>query len=110
MKRHFGYDDSLDAFGVHGLGGTLGAILTGVFATRGVCDISMKGEKLGLIEGGNVLTAQIIATIITWGVAAVGTVILLKIVDGVVGLRISADEETQGLDITAHNEEGYIFV
>ena len=62
MKQKFGYDDSLDAFGVHGVGGTLGAILTGVFATRAVFDVNAKGKPLGLLEGGSVLTAQIIAT------------------------------------------------
>jgi ammonium transporter, Amt family len=108
LKPKCGYDDSLDAFGVHGLGGTLGAILTGVFATRAVFDIG-KGQKLGLLEGGSVLTAQIIATVITWVFAAVVTVILLKILDATIGLRVTQDEEMQGLDVTQHGEEGYIF-
>ena len=108
LKNAFGYDDSLDAFGVHGVGGTLGAILTGVFATRAVCDIG-KGRLLGLLEGGPVLTAQIIATVITWVFAAVVTFVLLKVLDAVMGLRVTTDEEQQGLDITQHGEEGYIF-
>jgi len=109
MKHKLGYDDSLDAFGVHGLGGTLGAILTGVFATRAVWDIG-KGKTLGAIEGGPVLTAQIIATVATWVLAAVATFIILKVLDVTMGLRVSRDEELQGLDLTQHNEEGYIFV
>jgi Amt family ammonium transporter len=108
LKPRLGYDDSLDAFGVHGIGGTLGAILTGVFATRAVWDIG-KGKELGLLEGGNVLTAQIIATVITWVFAIVATFILLKILDAVMGLRVSPESETEGLDVTEHGEEGYIF-
>ncbi len=110
MKQKLGYDDSLDAFGVHGLGGTLGAILTGIFATRAVFDVSTKGEPLGLLEGGNVLVAQIIATVISWVLAAVVTVILLKLIDGAIGLRVGTDEEIEGLDISLHGEEGYIFL
>ena len=109
LKQKLGYDDSLDAFGVHGVGGTLGAILTGVFATRAVWDIG-KGEKLGLIEGGDVLTAQVIATAITWVFAAAVSFVLLKILDVTMGLRVSEREEIQGLDLSQHNEEGYIFI
>ncbi len=109
MKHKLGYDDSLDAFGVHGLGGTLGAILTGIFATRAVWDLG-KGQKLGLLEGGTVLTAQIIATVATWVLAGAATFVLLKVLDVAMGLRVSRDEELQGLDITQHNEEGYIFI
>jgi ammonium transporter, Amt family len=108
MKPHFGYDDSLDAFGVHGLGGTLGAILTGVFATRACWDVG-QGKPLGLIEGGDVIKGQIIATIISWAVAAAGTFVLLKILDATMGLRVSQEEEMEGLDLSQHNEEGYIF-
>jgi len=109
LKPAMGYDDSLDAFGVHGLGGTLGAILTGVFATRAVWDIG-KGKPLGLLEGGTVLTAQIIATVATWAFAAAVTFVLLKVLDIVMGLRVSRDEELQGLDLSQHHEEGYIFI
>ena len=114
IKATFGYDDSLDAFGVHGVGGTLGAILTGVFATRAAWDIGglngASGTKLGLLEGGTVLKGQIAAVVVTWVFSIVATFIILKIVDVVVGLRVSAQEETRGLDITQHEEEGYIFV
>ena len=110
IKATFGYDDSLDAFGVHGIGGTLGAVLTGVFATRACWDID-NGNKLGLLEGGGtrVLIGQIVACLVTWVFAAVATLILLKIVDVLVGLRATQDSEVQGLDITDHGEEGYIF-
>jgi ammonium transporter, Amt family len=110
MKNWFGYDDSLDAFGVHGIGGTLGAILTGLFATRACWDITEKGEPLGLFEGGSALTGQIAATIVTWIFSLVATFILLKIVDAIIGLRVSPDAEQRGLDLSEHDEEGYIFV
>ena len=109
IKPMFGYDDSLDAFGVHGVGGTLGAILTGVFATRACWDIGA-GKKLGLLEGGSVLGGQIAAVVVTWIFSIVATFIILKVVNAVVGLRVSAQEETLGLDVTQHEEEGYIFV
>jgi Amt family ammonium transporter len=108
LKQKLGYDDSLDAFGVHGIGGTLGAILTGVFATRAVWDIG-SGAPLGLIEGGDVLKGQIIATAITWVFAAVLSFVLLQIIAATIGLRVTPEEEQEGLDITQHGEEGYIF-
>jgi Amt family ammonium transporter len=108
LKPKLGYDDSLDAFGVHGVGGTLGAILTGIFATRAAWDIG-KGKALGLLEGGNVLTAQLIATGITLVFAAVVTFVLLKILDATMGLRVSQQDEMDGLDVSQHGEEGYIF-
>jgi Amt family ammonium transporter len=109
LKAAFGYDDALDAFGVHGVGGTLGAILTGVFATRAAWDIN-GGNPVGLLEGGTVIKGQIVAVIVTWVFSIVGTLILLKIVDAIVGLRVTPEEETLGLDVTQHGEEGYIFV
>lgn len=108
LKPKLGYDDSLDAFGVHGLGGTLGAILTGVFATRAVWDIG-KGKELGLLEGGPVLTAQLIATAGTWVFAIVASVILFKVIDLTIGMRVSQNDEVEGLDVSQHGEEGYIF-
>lgn len=110
LKPAFGYDDSLDAFGVHGVGGTLGAILTGVFATRACWDID-EGNVLGLIEGGKrVIVGQTAAVVVTWIFSIVGTFILLKVIDAVIGLRVSTEGETRGLDITDHGEEGYIFI
>ncbi|QDU94622.1 ammonium transporter [Lignipirellula cremea] len=117
LKNKFGYDDSLDAFGVHGVGGTLGAILTGVFATRACWDID-EGRTLGLLDGwmtGGEFTArifigQIVATGITWVYAAVATYILLKVLDLTMGLRVSQEQEIQGLDLSQHGEEGYIYI
>jgi len=114
VKGKFGYDDSLDAFGVHGAGGTLGALMTGVFATSavndGLKDASGKVLGLGLVDGnpGQVLN-QAIGVLISWGMAIVGTLIILKICDVVVGLRVTPDQELEGLDISLHGEEGYNF-
>jgi Amt family ammonium transporter len=113
LKSAFGYDDSLDAFGVHGVGGTLGAVLTGVFATVHVCDTTLVsgGKPVGLIDGrSELLVGQIVAVVITWVLAAVVTFILLKILDVTMGLRVKREEEIQGLDLSQHGEEGYIFL
>jgi Amt family ammonium transporter len=113
VKQKFGYDDSLDAFGVHGAGGTLGAILTGVFATNAVNNALKDGAgkplPLGWVDGnaGQILN-QVIGSAIAWVLAIVGTLIILKVCDVVVGLRVSAEQETQGLDLSMHGEEGYI--
>lgn len=109
LKGRFRYDDSLDAFGVHGVGGTLGAVLTGVFASR-VTGATTDGKPLGLLEGGSLLTAQLIAVAITWALALVATLVILKVVDAVTGLRVSRQDEIQGLDLSQHGEEGYIFI
>jgi len=114
VKSKFGYDDSLDAFGVHGAGGTLGAILTGVFATNAVNDaLKDAGGKvlpLGMVDGnGAQVVNQIIGSGIAWLIAIVGSLIILKICDATLGLRVSKDQETQGLDLSQHGEEGYIF-
>ena len=113
VKQKFGYDDALDAFGVHGIGGTLGAILTGVFATRAVND-GFKDSAgnllaLGWVDGhaGQVLN-QIIGVAISWGLAIVGTLIIIKICDVVLGVRVPKEEEMAGLDVSLHGEEGYI--
>jgi Amt family ammonium transporter len=111
LKTSLGYDDSLDAFGVHGVGGTLGAILTGVFATRAVADPALvQGKALGILEQGDVLVPQIMATVITWVLAGVATFIILKVLDVTMGLRVPQQEEIQGLDLSQHGEEGYIFI
>ena len=112
VKAKFGYDDSLDAFGVHGAGGTLGAILTGVFAVAAVNPIfkDAQGNPLpsGLLEGNaHQLLNQLVGVAISWGLAIVGTLVILKIVDMVIGLRVSEQEELQGLDLSQHGEEGY---
>jgi Amt family ammonium transporter len=113
LKSAFGYDDSLDAFGVHGIGGTLGAILTGVFATVQVCDTALvsDGKAVGLIDGRpQLLVGQLVAVIVTWILAAVATFVILKILDVTMGLRVKRDHEIQGLDVSQHGEEGYIFI
>lgn len=109
IKAKFGYDDSLDAFGVHGVGGTLGAILTGVFATRACWNID-GDHKLGLIEGeSRVFIGQIVAVAVTWIFSIVATFVILKVLDMTMGLRVSQEDEVRGLDLAEHGEEGYIF-
>jgi Amt family ammonium transporter len=112
LKAKFGYDDSLDAFGVHGVGGTLGAILTGIYATRAVADKAIsKGNPLGFVDGNTSLfVGQMVAVLITMVFSAVVTFVLLKILDLTMGLRVSRDAERQGLDLSEHGEEGYIFL
>jgi Amt family ammonium transporter len=112
VKSKFGYDDTLDAFGVHGAGGTIGAILTGVFATNavndGFKDANGKLLPLGMVDGntGQILN-QAIGVLISWGLAIVGTLIILKICDVLLGVRVSPEDELEGLDISMHGEEGY---
>jgi len=109
IKSKFGYDDSLDVFGIHGIGGALGAILTGIFATQMVT-----GEEAamgGLVDGsGALFVNQVISVVVAAVFAAVGSFIILKILDATMGLRVSEDEEIQGLDLSQHGEEGYIFL
>jgi Amt family ammonium transporter len=103
LKRALGYDDSLDVFGVHAVGGLVGAILTGLFA-----DVSMGGK--GLAEGvsiGAQLWIQIKGALFTVIYTAVLSFIILKVIDVLIGLRVSEEEETQGLDISLHDERGY---
>ncbi len=112
VKAKFGYDDSLDAFGVHGAGGTLGALLTGVFASSAVNPIfkDARGNTLasGVLEGNpHQLLNQMLGVAIAWGLAIVGTLIILKVVDVTIGLRVNEEEEVQGLDLSQHGEEGY---
>ncbi len=107
IKSKFGYDDSLDAFGVHGVGGTLGALLTGVFCTTAVSGIA----EGGLLDGNVTLFRnQVIGVVASAAMALVGTFILIKILDVTIGLRVTDEEEIRGLDITQHGEEGYIFL
>jgi Amt family ammonium transporter len=104
IKRAFGYDDSLDVFGVHAVGGIVGAILTGVFA-----DASMGGK--GLAEGMTIASQLIVqgkGVLFTLVYTAVASYIILKIVDLIVGLRVNEEEETEGLDTALHGERGYI--
>ncbi len=112
VKNSFRYDDSLDAFGVHGAGGTLGALLTGIFASSAINPMfkDAQGNTLasGLLEGNaHQLLNQLMGVVIAWVLAIVGTLVILKIVDALVGLRVSEDHEIQGLDLSQHGEEGY---
>ena len=112
VKAHFRYDDSLDAFGVHGAGGTIGAILTGVFASHYVNPMFKNAAGnvtgSGLFDGNaHQILNQLIGVVIAWALAAVGTLVLLKVVDLTVGLRVTAENESTGLDLTQHGEEGY---
>ena len=108
VKTIFGYDDSLDAFGVHGAGGTLGALLTGVFANSSINPIFGAGKATGLLEGnGHQILNQATGVAIAWVMSIVGTLIILVIVDKTIGLRVSAEAEETGLDLSQHGEEGY---
>ncbi len=114
LKPKFGYDDSLDAFGVHGVGGTLGALLTGLFASKDVNKLigsTWKAEGAStatdLSGGGAQFMNQLYSVGITWALAAAGTFVILKIVNATIGLRPSEQEEQQGLDLSLHGEQAY---
>lgn len=107
LKPMFGYDDSLDAFGIHGFGGTVGALLTGVFATRVVHGGK---EAVGVIDGNvSQMVPQFLSVVAAWALAAIGTFIILKVIDATMGMRVSQDHELEGIDLSQHGEEGYIF-
>jgi ammonium transporter, Amt family len=108
VKAIFGYDDALDAFGVHGAGGTIGALLTGVFAQQVINPIFGADKPVGGLDGhwsqvGN----QLVGVVIAWIFALAGTLVLLKIVDSITGVRVPEEHEVEGLDITQHGEEAY---
>ena len=112
VKIALGYDDSLDAFGVHGVGGTIGAILTGVFASRVINPIykDAHGNPLpvGILDGNyHQMLNQLVGVVAAIVLAVVGSLIILKVVDAVIGLRVTAEHEVEGLDLTQHGEEGY---
>jgi len=105
VKPKLKYDDSLDAFGVHGIGGIIGSILTGVFATRMVT--GENGAQGALYGDWHQLGVQVLVTLVTIVYSAVLTFVLFKIVDKVVGLRVNREEESVGLDISQHGEIAY---
>ncbi len=108
VKSWFGYDDSLDAFGVHGAGGTIGALLTGLFARSAINPVFGAGKATGVLEGNtHQIWNQAMGVAIAWGLAIVGTLLILVLVDKTIGLRVSEAEEREGLDLTQHGEEGY---
>ena len=99
LKKMMGYDDSLDAFGVHGIGGIVGALLTGVFAVKDI------GGTAGMLEGnGGQLMTQLLGVGVTVIYGAIVTFIILKVIDMVIGLRVSEEEEREGLDVSLHGE------
>ena len=106
IKNFFGYDDSLDAVGVHGVGGTFGALATGLFASKAINAAGADGAFFGnpslfLVQLLSVAVAIVYAFSVTW--------IILKLLDRIMGLRVQQDEEVQGLDLSQHGESGYIF-
>jgi len=104
LKSRLGYDDSLDVVGVHGVGGTWGALATGLFASKAVNPDGADGFFFG--NPGQV-SVQILAILSTYALALVGTWIILKVVDAIVGLRVSEEEEVAGLDLSQHSETAY---
>jgi Amt family ammonium transporter len=106
LKSKLGYDDSLDVVGVHGVGGTWGALATGLFASKAVNEAG--GDGLFFGNPGQLWT-QIIAVLATYALAVVGTFVILKIVDAVVGLRVTDEDEVVGLDLSQHSETAYAF-
>ncbi len=104
IKRLIGYDDSLDVFGVHAVGGIIGALLTGVFCAQALGGVGFGGDITSI--GGQVWI-QLIGISATVAYSGIGSYVILKAVDVVVGLRVDEDEETEGLDLSQHDERGY---
>jgi ammonium transporter, Amt family len=99
LKHRLGYDDALDVVGIHGVGGTWGALATGIFASIGA---------EGLLYGNpGQLWIQFVSVVATWAFCFVASYIIFKIVDGLVGLRVAEEDEIKGLDIAEHSETGY---
>ncbi len=108
VKNVFGYDDSLDAFGVHGAGGTIGALLTGLFANSAINPLLGANKPTGFFEGNHhQIVNQLTGVAIAWSLSIVGTLLILVVVDKLIGLRVSDEDERTGLDLTQHGEEGY---
>lgn len=104
LKQSLGYDDSLDAFGVHGIGGIVGCLLTGVFADP---ELGGMGFAEGITTIGQQVWAQFLSLVVTVVFSGVLSFIILKIVDAIVGLRVEENEEQEGLDLALHGERGY---
>ncbi len=104
LKHKFGYDDSLDAFGVHGIGGIFGALATGLFATKAINESGANGLFFG---NPRQLWVQFIAVAVTTVYALIVTLIIYKVVDIIVGVRVVEEDEAIGLDLTQHNERAY---
>jgi len=104
VKSRFGYDDSLDAFGVHGIGGTWGALATGLFASKAINSAGADGFFFG---NPGQLWIQFVAVLAAWVLAFVGTFIILKVIDWTMGLRVADEDEQLGLDLSQHEERAY---
>ena len=104
VKSRLGYDDSLDAVGIHGIGGTWGALATGLFASKAINSAGADGLFFG---NPGQLWIQFVAVLASWVLAFVGTLVILKIVDWTMGLRVSDEEEQLGLDLSQHEERAY---
>jgi len=104
VKSRLGYDDSLDAFGIHGIGGTWGALATGLFASKAINSGGADGFFFG---NPGQLWLQFVAVLAAWVLAFVGTFIILKVVDWTMGLRVNKEEEQVGLDLSQHEERAY---
>jgi Amt family ammonium transporter len=104
LKSKFGYDDSLDVVGIHGIGGTWGALATGLFASKAINSAGADGLFFG---NPGQLGIQAVAVLISWVFAFVGTLVILKVVDWTMGLRVSTEEERIGLDLSQHEEQAY---
>ncbi len=115
LKRIFGYDDTLDVFGIHGIAGIFGALMTGVLATKAVNPIFKDADAnalpVGLIDGNSMqIVNQLIAVALTVLFAVVASVLILKFVDAIFGLRVSEEHEIAGLDVSQHGETAYAFI
>ena len=105
LKTKFGFDDALDVVGIHGVGGTTGAILTGVFATVAINSAGRDGLLYGAPQQ---VLIQLVGVVAAWAFSFVVSLVILKLTDAMVGLRVDAETESRGLDIAEHSEEGYI--
>jgi Amt family ammonium transporter len=106
IKNIFGFDDSLDAFGVHGVGGTFGALATGFFASKAINAAGADGVFFG---NPSLLLVQLLSVAVAIVYAFSATWIILKVLDWTMGLRVQQEEEAEGLDLSQHGESGYIF-
>jgi Amt family ammonium transporter len=105
LKHAFGYDDSLDVFGIHAVGGIIGAILTGVFCAESLGGAGFGGDITSISSQVTVQCIGVGATMIYTGIVSA---IILKVLDQIMDIRVSEDQEMEGLDIALHNERGYI--
>ncbi|HWN96307.1 MAG TPA: ammonia channel protein, partial [Methylomirabilota bacterium] len=112
LKAKLGYDDSLDVFGVHGVGSTIGMLMCGVLASKEVnaaiaTTFQVNGQVVSLVGSASQFKNQLIAVLVTVALSAIVTWVVLKAIDATVGLRVNADQEDLGLDLSEHNEKAY---